>query len=770
MSFGRFTSRRAALSASISMLSLMLATGAALAQSTDAGSVDVQAGRGLPPLTSRAAVGSQAPAGTAPALAPVQGSLDAIEPTSIVSDKVLRDVIPPTSDFTETVKYTPGWQGSNVNGLLGDSKGGWRGFADGQYNVTFDGIPFGDENDPTHHSAAYFPAAFLSSVVVDRGPGPASQAGFATFGGTLALNSTELKDNFGGTISGSIGSFNTQNTTVTLQTGKIAGSEARAVIQYSNSLTYGALQYGKYYQNQFLGKAQDKFGDFTVTLLTTYGTENYNNVTSITYPQYLAYGKRYGAVNSNPLSQEYIGFNNSQKRTDLEYLDIDGTIHGFHLDNKIYSYAYDYPTYQNNGVNQSGVGNATSGNKGTVGSTVTYPNGKVTAGDVLGYIKFNNYRAIGDTFKAETLVDAGMFSGLLRLGMWYESGSNDRLQEYIDYTTGVTYPQLGATNAQSYKLLLTSKITTFQPYVEYEWAPIDGLTITPGYKFISFTRDHQATVNQTTLTPLYYSHTYTSSLPYLSANYRLTNNISVYAQASNGYLVPTVSAYYVANPALDNIRPQTTDNLQAGAVYKSEKITADIDVYRIKAYNYAVTQTIGGSTFYTNGGAVQFQGVEAEGSYVFAPGWSAYASVAFISAQSTSTHLRVGDAPRYTTSFGAVFDNGKFFGSALERVVGDFYGSAGETVSTATASKSLNFVKGYSTTDIVVGVRGRELQDAGYLKNVTLRAGIYNLFDNRTTSSIGGSPNTLTITDPKNSLTYTWLPGRTIFGTVTIGF
>ena len=746
------------------MLSLVLATGAALAQSTNAGSVDVQSGSALPPVESRAAVGSQAPAGTAPALSPSQGTLDSIEPTSIVSDKVLRDVIPPTSDYTETVKYTPGWNSANTNGLVGDTKGGWRGFVDGQYNITFDGIPFGDMNDPTHHSAAYFPSAFLSSVVVDRGPGAASQAGYATFGGTMALNSTTLNDVFSGSISESLGSFNTQNTTTTLQTGKIAGSEARAVIQYSNSLTYGAVQFGKYYQNQFMGKAQDKFGDFTVTLLTTYGTENYNNVTSITYPQYLAYGKRYGAVNGNPQSQEYVGFNNSQKRTDLEYLDIDGTIHGIHLDNKVYTYAYDYPTYQNNGVNQSGVGNATSGNKGTVGSVVNYPNGHVSPGDVLGYIKYNNYRAIGDTFKAEAAVDAGVFSGLLRAGMWYEVGSNDRLQEYIDYTTGQTYPQLGATNTQSYKLLLTSKISTFQPYVEYEWAPIDGLTVTPGVKFISFTRDHEAAVNQTTLSPLYYSHTYSSTLPYLAANYKLTNNISVYAQASQGYLVPTVSAYYVANPALDNIRPQTTDNLQAGAVYKSEKITADIDVYRIKAYNYAVT-----NTDYTNGGAVQFQGVEAEGTYAFAPGWSAYGSAAFISAQSTSTHLRTGDAPRYTAAGGIVFDNGKFFGSAIERVIGDFYGSSGQSATTGSTNGSLNFVKGYATLDLVAGVRGRDLENVGYLKNATFRAGIYNVFDNRSITEIGGSTAGLTSVN-NTTLTYSFLPGRTIFGSVTLGF
>jgi len=113
------------------------------------------------PISSPDAVGSKAPPGSAPALAPSQAPLDSFEPTSIVSDKILRDVVIPSGDYNDAVKYTPGFYSSNPNGPLGDTKGGWRGFQDGQYNITFDGIPFGDENDPTHHSAAYFPAAFL---------------------------------------------------------------------------------------------------------------------------------------------------------------------------------------------------------------------------------------------------------------------------------------------------------------------------------------------------------------------------------------------------------------------------------------------------------------------------------------------------------------------------------------------------------------------------------------------------------------------------------
>ncbi len=125
------------------------------------------------PVFASSAVGSKAPPGSAPALAPSQAPLDAIEPTSIVSDKVIRDMIQPSADLNEIIKYTPGAVATANNGLIGDTnKGGWRGFSDGQYNVTFDGIPFGDENNPSHHSASYFPSGFIGRATVDRGPGP----------------------------------------------------------------------------------------------------------------------------------------------------------------------------------------------------------------------------------------------------------------------------------------------------------------------------------------------------------------------------------------------------------------------------------------------------------------------------------------------------------------------------------------------------------------------------------------------------------------------
>ncbi len=763
--------RRAALLASISMLSL--AAGTAFAQSNNIGSVDVQTtGTGaLPPLASPAAVGSKAPKGSAPALAPAQGSLDSFQPGSTVSDKVIRDIVVPSGDYNETVKYTPGFLSNNANSM-GDSKGGWRGLADGQYNITFDGIPFGDMNDPSHHSGAYFPAGFLGSVVVDRGPGAASQAGYATFGGTLALRSIDLSDNFGGSIDNSYGRWNTMTNVLTVQSGLLGNSGVRSIFQYSHNHTDGAIQLGKSNQDQFLGKLEKDFGDFKVTVFSTYGQQQYNNINPITYPQLQQYGKRYGQVNSNPLSQQFYDYNNSQKQTDLEYIKVEGTWGNWHASNIIYTYSYWYPEYQNNGADQSIEGNASIANKGTVNKIGSVTIAGVANGDVTGYIKYNNYRAFGDIFSMDREIDAGVASGTVRTGVWWEHGSNNRLQEYIDYTTGRTFPSLGAPNSAAYKLQLNSQITNVQPFIEYNWRPIDGLTITPGYKFESFTRDHNAVVNQTTLTPLYYSHTYTTNLPFLAARYQVTPEATIYAQASQGFLAPTVSAYYVANPANNTIEPQTTTNLQAGAVYKTEKFTIDIDVYQITARNFPLVTTVNGLSTYQNAGKAQYQGLEAEGSYAVMKGLAIYGSAAAMSAKYIAgpfQNLRVGEAPNYTAVLGVVYDDGQFFGSALQKFTGDYYGSNGQKATSATTNGALNYVKGYNTLDLVVGARSSALHDWGFGQQVRVKLGIYNVFDHRNTTAIGGDPTGLTSIN-NTKLTYSFLPGRTIFGSVGIDF
>ncbi|HYA75227.1 MAG TPA: TonB-dependent receptor [Roseiarcus sp.] len=779
--------------ASTIVLALFLAS-SAHAQPANIGAVDVQAAQ---TPANPDAIGAEAAPGSAPALAPSQGSLNAIEPGSTVSDKVIQDISPPTADYNQSLQFTPNFTVSNPNGALGDTKASWRGFVDGQYNITFDGIPFGDFNDPTHHSDAYFPGAFLCSETVDRGPGQASQVGYATFGGTMSLNSCALSDKFGGSATTSFGAWGTWTAATSLQSGLLDKSGTKLLVEYDHEQSNGELEFGNVRSDYALVKLQHEFGDFTFTGLSTFGLEHYNNVSAPTMLQLNMFGKNYGELNNNPATQQYVGYNNSVKQTDMEYLDMRGDMLGFHIDEKVYTYAYTYPTLQNNGNNLSveGPGTVTSVKMpawfltdGIVATSTTVKFPTVGANDVTGYLKDNDYRAYGDIFNVSRDVNAGVASGRLNAGFWWEYASNDRLQEYYDYTQGVLYSALPTTvtgtnnqavlNAAFYKLNLNSKVDNFQPYIEYQWKPTDQLTITPGFKYEWFTRDHDALVNQTTLEPANFAHTYTAGMPFLDVRYRVLPDLTFYGQASEGFLAPTVSAYYVTNFANSGISPERTTNYQAGAVYKNNTFAVDADVYQITATNFAVTTTApDGSSIYFDGGTARYQGVEAEGTYAVVKGLSLYASGALSNAKFISgvnSGLMVGDAPRYTAAGGLIYDDQTFFGSLLYKINGEMYGSGGQTTG---VGAGLNKIAAYNETDFVAGYRTDYLAKLGFGKKAEFRLGVNNIFENRGITEIAGTPSTLgqvTPGGPTNvpgaALTYSFQSGRYVYGQVKVDF
>ncbi|WP_235219003.1 TonB-dependent receptor plug domain-containing protein [Sphingobium sp. C100] len=97
--------------------------------------------------------------------------------------------MPATADFNQIALISPSvsnFGGANGSGLS-ESKAQIRGFQDAEYNITYDGVPFGDTNDPSHHSNTFFPSNTIETLVVDRGPGNASNLGIATFGGSMNL-------------------------------------------------------------------------------------------------------------------------------------------------------------------------------------------------------------------------------------------------------------------------------------------------------------------------------------------------------------------------------------------------------------------------------------------------------------------------------------------------------------------------------------------------------------------------------------------------------
>lgn len=712
------------------------------------------------------AVGSQAAPGTAAAVAPTQGSLDATQPASIISDRFLRQMTAPTADFASAAKYAPSVVVTSPNGPGGsESKVLIRGFSDGQYNITFDGIPFGDTNDETHHTTSFFPAATLGQIIVDRGPGYASTIGYATFGGTLGLFSRALTDQAGGEATLSFGSNKTWDYGGTVQSGLIRETGTRILVNYDRTLSDGALQDVHTEHHNYMVKIDQQLGpDFTGTFVSSVNSAEYVANNKITYAQERQYGKNYSLLSDDPTNVNFKNFQISRKSTDFEYLGIVGDAGWFQLDNKLYTYSYilkdlESPhSFTQAGPNGGNYSKAypTSAQQAAAGISPT---------DIFGALKENRYRTSGDILKlSRDLFQGTPAEGTARTGLWYEHSGSPRYQIMMDVTRNTAVGDSLDPDAYWYHIQTT--LDTVEPFMEYEWRPLPGLTIIPGYKNVWLERNNFGNPNQVANCRCIgvSDATYRRDLGFLAVRYRFLPELSGYAQFAQGFQEPSVGLQQITNPSLNRVKPQTTNNYQAGMVWRNDRVTVDADAYFINFANYIQQLTLPGSnqSYYSNLGGVYYKGVEAQGTLVVGGGFSLYANGGLLSAQSKGSHLRVGGVPDATAALGVIYDRDGLYGSTMTKYVGNQY------IGPQVATTNGNRIASYATTDLTVGYHLGDLLPRTRDINVQLQ--VQNLFDQRPIydGSVKYLPGNTGVDFGRS--TWAWMTGRTFMGTVTVGF
>jgi len=278
--------------------------------------------------------------------APSQSSLEAKSAESIISSTYIRNFISSTGDYSDVLQMSPGTFSVSPNGPgLGDTKTFFRGFKDGVYNMTFDGIPFNDTNDPTHHSWVWFPTPFIGSTVFDRSPGDATSVGPSNAGGSVNLLSREptVDPSVQGTIS--YGSFNTRMISLDYNSGLFGGKSksSNLLLNVHNLSSDGYQTYN--YQDRWAGSAKYQYKFTEKTVLTAFTgvvdlAANTPNVKGPTRAQVAQFGDNY-LLNNNPTDPLYYKFNFYQIPTDFEYVDLNSDLgRGWRLDNKSYSNLY----------------------------------------------------------------------------------------------------------------------------------------------------------------------------------------------------------------------------------------------------------------------------------------------------------------------------------------------------------------------------------------------------------------------------------------------
>ncbi|MBB6243551.1 TonB-dependent receptor [Rhodanobacter sp. MP1X3] len=639
-------------------------------------------------------------------IAPTQGSMIAVQPQSIIGEQYLRENVATTGDYSDAISIAPSVStvAPNGPGLMEAQSVTMRGFQDGQYNVTFDGIPWGDSNDFTHHSTSYFTTQDTGSIVVDRGPGTASTLGNATFGGTVAVGSRTPSDTFGIEPYLTYGSFGTWVEGAQLDTGVIQQTGGTtALINVENASSDGYLTYAGQRRQNIFAKVVQPIGDnTTLTFVGMYNKIHQNVPLGTTREEINTYGANYG-LNNNPYSQDYYGYNFDDISTYMGYIALHSAFDGWTIDNK--AYTYDYNHFGSNGEDPNGE----------------YPNGTIySPADVPGQRLRNTYTSWGDIFRLSK--DLG--PGELRTGFWYDHQRNLRtlyeVDDNLDYAFNAP-SKLAATDRDQHNTL-----TTFQPYIEYNWNVTDQVSLTGGVKYADFKRGIDAAVNQGTLQPLQYSKDYNKLLPSLALHWQLSDDWTAYAQIAKGFLAPNLNTLYTIAPQDNTVKPEQTINKQLGTTWTDGRLTLSADGYYINFNNKIESRTIGAiTTFYNAGGAV-YKGLEAEGTYLLGDGFSVYANGSLNRAIDNATNQWLPDAPHKTAALGLIYSSGPLYASLIDKFVGHRYGDTGLQQPFG----------GYALTNFAASYTFAE--GFGALKSIKVGVQVNNIFDNKSIYYLSG--------------------------------
>lgn len=723
-----------------SVLALQMAAGsarAAEAAAAEAGPVHIDPekpdfGRQVEELV---VTGVNGPASVAPVKAPLESN----EPKSIIDRKAIDQFVPATSDYTQIVNLAPSMSGTSVGGPgLFESKNTLRGFKDGEYNITYDGIPWGDANGPTHHSTSFFPSSTIGAVVVDRGPGEASQIGVATFGGSVNIFSPEVSDERGGSQSITNGSWNTWMSVTKLSTGDIDKlNGAHVLFNFQELSTDGeqTLNKAKAY-NQFVRGVFPLIGSWKLTVLGTWNQTRIhtNDNNGVTLTQVGLFGKDF-ALDNNPANPTFYGYNLVIKHTWFNYAKLTGDLTpSAHVENTVYSYYYknDTESALDPTLSPTDIANKT-------GLAITQvPGGKPVAnGHVPGYTKLNIYKIYGDVLH----LDQDLSFGKIKAGVWLETADTGPRARY-DYDA--TASHIGGPYVVDYRqkvipgvpqwveYIQNSGWHQYEPFVDFEWKPTSQLTITPGIKYVHERIFVNADVNQKSRQPFHGDKLFEKTLYFLTANYKVQDNLAVYGQYATGFLLPDISVTQVVNPNLNDLHPQTSTNYQTGAVYHGSRITADADVYYIDFKNKLQTATVplatgGTETDEFNLGGATYKGIEGEITFaatdhifLFANG-----SINSAKAQGGATTIngapvvitggkQIKGAPKSTAAVGGLWQDDDWSVSLTDKYTGESWGAEGEPA----AYK----IPGYHSADLTVVYR---------FDRYRIEAAVYNLTDSR---------------------------------------
>jgi iron complex outermembrane recepter protein len=685
--------------------------------------------------------------------APLQAQLEEESPHAEISEPYIRNFTSPVTDFTNVLQMTPGTFSLSPNGIgLGQSTVYFRGFPDGDYTMTYDGIPFEDTNTPTHHSWSFFPGQWIGGVDFDRSPGTASTMGPSNFGGSINLLSRETQPDPAIQATISYGSWDTRLLDMTGNTGNFGNGKSTLWFDVHQMESSGYQTFNKQKRDGGSIKYQYRLSPKTTLTLFTGIIDLWTNTPNFggaTRAQIAQFGDNY-LLSGNPSDPNWYGYNYYHVQTNFDYFGVKSDLGGgWKFDDKLYSYHY---------------WNKQNYNSQTSFSTPTSDS---------GVDKLNGYTKVGDLI---TLSQESRW-GTFRAGAWYEWAYTDRYQIPENPVTTVD-----ALLPNFHEHFITQSV---QPFVEYALKATSRLTITAGIKpaYYHMALDQYqdngkiagcvggGVLSTAKATPAstciggtqFVGHAagYNSWLPALSANYHLTRTWSVYGQYARGSIIPPSAVFDQPGGAVEVIpKPVITNTYQTGTVMRRNRFTADLDAYYSRFQNTYASYVDPVTTlpiYYLTPDTIT-KGVEAEGNVFIGWGASLYANVTAGNAKYVGSGLWVQDTPRNTQAVGLSYQHKNWDVAIFDKRIGQMYNDNGSTHEAVT-------INPFSLTDFYINYT---LKNSSFLRNSKIGLSFNNLFDNHNIVAVTPASTSTAAPSPNDILVL--LPGRSIMLTLTVGY
>lgn len=239
----------------------------------------------------------------------------------------------------------------------------------------------------------------------------------------------------------------------------------------------------------------------------------------------------------------------------------------------------------------------------------------------VGNINENSYTSLG--LDARQRQDFGWANARLIVGLTYDRSPNGYVQDKIDVTRDASLIYTGytlSTRNRDYDVLLQN----LSAYTQLELSPVKPLRVVLGGRYDSIEYDftNNMTPSASTGAPNE-TRSFDHFSPKAGATYAVAAATSLYANYSQGFTPPEVSALY-ARLAVPNLRPATFDNYELGLRqgFDGNHGKLNLALYRLNGKDEIVSYQIAvGNSEPRNAGKTRHTGVELGSTYAFTKQW-----------------------------------------------------------------------------------------------------------------------------------------------------